>query len=70
MAANPKLTLLLLLSITAGLGQSAVVTQGDEDRAIGSIMQLLRQGRGPNSIQNVRTRCLCKFAFVCSLLFH
>ena len=56
MAANPKLTLLLLLSITAGLGRSAVVTRDDEDRAIGSIMQLLRQPpqRGPNRIQIVR----------------
>jgi len=70
MAANSKLTLLLLLSITAGLGRPAVVTQGDEDRAIGSIMQLLRRERGPNAIQNVRTRCLCEFVFVCSLLFH
>lgn len=54
MTARPKLTLLLLLCMTVGLGQSAAVTRADEDRAIGSIMQLLLRERGPNSsIQNV-----------------
>jgi len=54
MTARPKLRLLLLLCMTVGLGQSATVTRADEDRAIGSIMQLLLRERGPNSsIQNV-----------------
>ena len=34
MTARPKLTLLLLLCMTVGLGQSAAVTRADEDRAI------------------------------------
>ena len=56
MMASPRMTLLLLLSMTAGLpGQADTVTQADEDRAISSIMQLLRREPGPiSNIQNVR----------------
>ena len=52
--ASSKVTLLLLLSMTAGLGQSATVTQADEDRAIDSIMtEFLVQRQGPGRVMNV-----------------